>query len=198
MHTQVACVWLVSKQVDWHAYIQHCTVWHVCTLCKQSHKHERAHAHKHAHARACKRTRCIVTLCAGANCLSGAFCFAIMCFLPLLPCLNGDTVQHPVCERVHECLCKWACVRVQACMPFQSPHLDAHKNACPERVLLLMWLFYGCFHIWADSIFYSAASLANSFDHAICLSLSFRNAWAHSNLNTACVYTRSLVKHWAC
>lgn len=76
------------------------------------------------------------------------------------------------------CVCESVLVSAQACMPFQSPYLDAHRKACPERALLLMWLFYGSFHIWADPIFYLTVSPASSLDHAICLSLSFRNAWA--------------------
>lgn len=59
MHTQVACVWLVSKQVDWHTYIQPAamhaqsythrhthslTLWHMYALLhKPSHKHTSTH-----------------------------------------------------------------------------------------------------------------------------------------------------------
>lgn len=77
-----------------------------------------------------------------------------MCFLPPLPCLNGDTVQP--CVRARVCMCVCECKRV---CHFNPLTWTPTKNACPERVLLLMWLLYGCFHIWADSIFYSTVWL---------------------------------------
>lgn len=63
---------------------------------KQPHKHGWAQTQTYSQ----KHTYSIVTSYARTNCLSGAFCFAIMCFLPLLSCLNGDTVQHCVCACV--------------------------------------------------------------------------------------------------
>ena len=100
--------------------------------------HEYTHTHKHTPTDA----HSIVTVYARANCLSGAFCFAIMCFLPLLPCLNGDTVQPCVCVCVCLCVCarvETECVREykRACH-FNPLTWMPTKNACPERVLLLM------------------------------------------------------------
>lgn len=153
-----------------------CIVWHMCADFHKSH----LKMHKHTH-------KC--TLLWVAVLIVSTVLFA------LPPCashsrLNGAADQH----RADVCVCVW----VEVCVPFQSPHLDGHKNACPERALLLMWLFYSRFHIWEDSICRSTVSLASCTDHVICLPLSFRNAGIHSNLNTACVYTASLVKHWSC
>lgn len=94
------------------------------------------HTHTHKHS--------IVTLYARTNCLSGDFCFAIMCFLPLLPCLNGDGVE--CCVRACACMWKWARERVWECVPFQSPHLDAHKKKrlswkSPAVDVIVLWLF---------------------------------------------------------
>lgn len=57
--------------------------------------------------------------------------------------------------------CEWE----RACCHFNPLTWTATEKLVLKEGLLLMWLFYGYFHIWSDIIFNSNNSPARSYDH---------------------------------
>lgn len=123
-----------------------------------------------------------------SNCLSGAFCFAVTCVLHPALCLNGDTVQRRV--RVCECVSEDKPARhfnpTQVGRPQKRP---SWKSPAADVIVLWLLPYLGRLNIPLDCV------ACQPLWPRYLPPLSFRNAPAQPNLNTACVYT-SLVKHW--
>lgn len=86
------------------------------------------------------------------------------------------------------CKCVSACV--WACVPFQSPHLDAHKKRLswksPAVDVIVLWLFP---YLGRFNILFCCLTLPAALTTLFAFTPSFRNARAHSKpKHSLCLY----------